>query len=583
MKKITKILAALLVFCLAAGALVACTPKEDTTDNTTTTTTENNGTAYYFTVVYEDTQKPAEGVGVGLCETDGMCLMPVKTDADGKVSVDVTTLGGFGNYEIHLYNVPEGYEWDDSAERTNDATKEYTLVLKKKCEHIYVNEQCTLCGAYKTYTHTVSVCYDPDIADQTLAGKGIAGMSLMISDGSQIVAQGTTDENGDFSFEAKKYVAENEITSYKIYTSSGIPTGYTINESEPSFVANKYSTTIYVVDEVVKDPYTAFNPKKVNIGSTVHFNLTEQRFDDASLEDADPWSCTSYDDSLYYFSVKPKKKTDVGYYRITISGAPEGVEIFVGHYANSGSYVVGTPKASATGENPTLEFMMEEKYMKDSTGEWSYSNTWLFGLRVESEVEYPIEFDVTVEKVRDLIPGKDYVIKETIKPEVDPGAVKTEDVSGKKLYEISLVRDADGVLHVGNVNGPEAKAVLGSDGYYHLGTEDGPVLMLNLQNYNPIFGDGDSEVTFLTVNSLSGTENLLTSESKVVDGLSYTYTTYYSNMIKGYGELCNSDGVCKLNEQLYDFLTLWVKQRISGQHVEGYDDLAYMIALSYYA
>lgn len=581
MKKFNKILIALLVFCLAAGALVACSPAEDTnTDNTSSTnaapsdTTSTGAPAYKFTVVFEDTNKPAKDVKVQLCDGD-LCIVPVAAGEDGVVNYELGSQP-YGVYEIHIMenSIPEGYTFDNTAFKTDAETKEYTLVLKKKCDHNFVKDICTNCGEAKAYDYTLLVRYSADVEDFVVAGKGIAGVSIVITDGSQIIAQGKTDEKGEFTFNAKKYVSANEITGYEIKVQGGLPEGYIVQEDSPSFVVNSYSCAVDVIKEILPDPFTAFNPEKVKIGADTHFVLPEQRVDDGE----------GSDDSLYYFCVQPKKKTDVGYYSITLSNIPEGVTLYIGHYASNHGFVASTSRnCTTTDKSLVLNFIMEEKYMVDSTGAWTYDNYWLFGIRAEGEAQYPLEFDLKVEKVRDLIPGVDYVIKESIKPTIVAGLTKAENVTGKQLRNVKLALDEAGNVHVGSAAGVEAKAVLGDDGYYHLGTKSGPVLMLNLKNNNPIFGSEDGDVSFLTINSLSGTENLLTSEQLTIDGKSYNRVTYYSQMLESYGELCNDDGVYPLNEQLYNFLTLWVKQRVSGQHVSGYGDQAYMLALSYYA
>lgn len=578
MKKFNKILIVLLVFCLAAGTLVACSPAEDTnTDNSSSTnneTTTAGAPAYKFTVVFEDTNKPAKDVKVQLCNSD-LCLMPVPTGDDGVVNYELGSQP-YGVYEIHIMenSIPEGYTFDSTAFKTDAETKEYTLVLKKKCDHNFVNDLCTKCGEAKAYGHTLLVRYSADVEDSAVAGKGIAGVSILITDGSRVIAQGQTNEKGEFTFNAKKFVSENEITGYEIKIQGGLPEGYVVQETSPSFVVNSYSCAVDVIKEILPNPFTAFNPEKVKIGAVTHFVLPEERVDDGE----------GSDDSLYYFCVQPKKKTDVGYYSITLSNIPEGVTLYIGHYASNHGFVTSVSRNyTTTDQSLVLNFIMEEKYMVDSTGAWTYDNYWLFGVRAEGEAQYPLEFDLKVEKERDLIPGVDYVIKETIRPQIVDGLSKAENVADKTLKNIKLALDTEGNVHVGSAAGVLANAVLGDDGYYHLGSKNGQILMLNLKNNNPIFNSEDGDVSFLTVNSLSGTENLLTSEQLTVDGKSYNRVTYYSQMLQSYGELCNDDGAYPLNEQLYDFLTLWVKQRVSGQHIEGYGDQAYMLALSYYA
>lgn len=182
MKKMTKLTALLLVLCLSALALCACgegkettaaaTPsatQKPTTANTNATPTAADTTAqatepttdpatdpaekltYSFRVVDEE-GNPVEGAQVQVCKGDDFCLMPVKSDAQGMVEYDVTDYG-YDVYDVHILknSIPAGYEFDNDQVKTSEDVHEYTLVLKKKCDHKFVNEQCSVCGATKTY------------------------------------------------------------------------------------------------------------------------------------------------------------------------------------------------------------------------------------------------------------------------------------------------------------------------------------------------------------------------------------------------------------------------------------------------
>lgn len=535
---------------------------------------DEDDNAYHFTVVYEDTNEPAVGVMVQLCSGD-LCIMPIASDSNGKVVYDLGT-NGYGIYEIHVMDntIPEGYTFDNAEFQTNESEHSYTLVLKKKCNHTFVNDICQNCGAAKTYTHTVKAFYSDTVKDTEKRGQPIANVTVIVNDGSKLIAQGTTDNNGEFSFEAVKYISSNEITSYEVAV-SGAPDGYKATDRY-SFIVTNFICEIEFYDVVVPDPYIAFNPQKIKIGNTVHFSLSEARTDNAN---------TVYDDSLFYFSVTPTKKTDVGYYEITISNIPKDITLFVAHCPSSIAYVSRPSETTnATGTDTiTLNFIIEEKYLKDSNGDWVFSNSWLFGIRVESDTTYPLEFDVSVKKTRELIAGVDYVIRTEIKPTVAEGTPKADDVlgnttSGKTLTAISEENAADTVI------------VLGDDGYYHMGTKNGAILMLDLKNHNPIFGTYDekdeeaTEISFLTINSISAVENLAYYKSWTEDGKNYIEVFYNYTMLSQYGELCNSDGAYMVNEQLYTFLVNWVGYRILSQNLSTAlsAEQALLIACSYY-
>lgn len=586
MKKIQKCLLALLVFCLAAGALVACTPVEgsSTNANNSTTTTQTptpeptepeEKDTYTFTVVYSDTNLPVEGVMVQLCLGDSFCMMPATTDANGKVEYSLGSYG-YSVYDIHIMAekdggfIPEGYSFDNTAFKTNATDKTYTLVLVKDvCEHEFVKDICTKCGEAKKYAYTVKVRYGAQVKDESKQRLAVEGAQVLITTGTKMVAQGTTDKDGNFVFEAPKFVGEDGYSGYQVVITDGIPDGYYVFE-DLLFMAGDEEILVECYTKVVKDKYTIFDPLKINIGSTGHMVMDKKRFDDG---DADDLMASAEDDSLYYFSVTPSKPEHVGHYKITISGVPDGVQIFLGHYPSTGVSVSHAPRKYVTGQNPTLEFNMEERYLKDSTGAWTYNNTWIFGVRVEGDANYPVEFDIKVERERDLIPGVDYTVtlRETV--EIVEGAKKAAeivgDISDKKLTNLTKETAA-------SVN-----LVLGEDGFYHIGSADGAILMMNLKNSNPFFDDGeDAGVSFINVNAVSGTENLLV--SYYVDD--HYEVKLYAQMLKAYGELCGEDGYYPVNEQLHTFLKDWTNQRVGDLFKGGLDaDHAFLLLCGYYA
>lgn len=189
---------------------------------------------------------------------------------------------------------------------------------------------------------------------------------------------------------------------------------------------------------------------------------------------------------------------------------------------------------------------------------------------VEGDATYPVEYDLTVERVRDLIPGKDYEITERTREQMMEGAPRADEIIGEVTGELTYVDTA-------------ATLVKDDAGYYHVGSADGPLVVLNLKNPNRIFGGG-GDASFLNINSVSGIENLLVSRQGEKDGLRYVWVSYYYDMIAQYAEQCNEDGVYPLNEQLHDFLRAWVNQRVSSLVKGDLDeDHAYLLACSYYA
>lgn len=594
MKKIQKCLLALLVVAMVAGALVACgdgntttagkaDPKPTSTapittaPGTTAAPTEPAFVGYYFTVVYEDTNAPVEGAMVQLCQGDSFCLMPKATGADGKVEYSLSG-NERGVYDIHILedSIPAGYTFDATAYKTNADEQEYTLILKKKeCEHNYVNDLCILCGKAKIYPHVVEVLYDSYVQDETMQGKGIAGLSLLITSETQMIASGVTDENGKFTFEAAKYSAPDGISGYQVIVQGGVPEGYVIY-IEPSFLANALTCKIEYYDEKVIEANTAFNPGAVTAGQPFHLVMNEKREDDCFEGETsiDHMFHTSEDESLYYVSFHPTRVEDVGHYKLTVSGAPEGVRVYVGHYPSSTTYIAATADISAVGENPTLEFNVDAQYLQDSTGAWSFSNSWLFGIRVEGEAAYPMELDITVTWERELIEGQDYDKVDRVVEQIPEGTKSASeilgDITGKTLTVITK-KEAEAMV-----------LVLGEDGCYHVGSADGPVLLVNLCKANPLFGDENEEtVTFINVNAVSGTETLKVSYEV---GERHYKVHYYADMLKAYGALCGEDGYYPVNAQLYTFLHDWTAQNVGEMFKEELDDdHAFLICCGYYA
>lgn len=586
MKKIQKCLLAILVLCLALSALAACTPAENSSaDNATTTqepTTEPTGTEqpvvneYIFTVVYEDTMLPVEGVYVQLCYGDDCCLSPVVTDATGTAVVGLNGRD-YGVYDVHilndgmLYELPEGYSFDNTSVQTNETTKSYTLVLKKEsCDHTFENGVCSQCGLTK---FAVQVSYGAHVKDESKQGLPVEGALVYITkdNGATLVASGETDAEGNFVFAAENYVSDDGYSGYKIVIMDGVPDGYYVFEDDLLFMKGETEVLVECYTLIVTEEYTALYPLKIAIGSTVQLKMDKQRFDDG-----DEMFATTYDDSLYYFSVTPSKPSDVGHYKVTISNVPEGVTIYLGHYPSSIASVSFQPSASVTGEagqTVVLEFNMEERYMKDSTGAWTYSNNKLFGIRVEGEASYPVEISITVERERDLIPGQDYTVTERETVEIVEGAQNMSEIIGDVSDKTLTIFDSE--------NAADVTLVLGDDGFYRIGSADGAILLVNLKNSNAFFDGGeDSGVSFVNVNAVSGTENLLVSYW-VED---HYEIKLYANMLQAYGELCGADGYYAVNEQLYTFLKDWTNQRVGDLFKGGLDeDHAFLLVCGYYA
>lgn len=638
MKKIQKCLLALLILCLVTGMMAACTPTTQTTGNNETTgpntdtettapaedettapdedgttapvgdeedPTEPEGDYYTFKVVCEGTELPVENVAVQLCMGE-VCYMPNFTNVVGIAKYEL--FAGYGEYDIHIISgIPEGYTFDNAAFKTNAEDKEYTLVLQ--CQHPNYNEdgKCTVCG--KTCEHDMeyyvtgtvedengeeveikegeckkcgcsefNVCinYGRYVKDETVQGLPIEGVELRITTANSIIASGTTNAKGIFTFVAPKYAADDGYSGYTVTIVSGTPKGYYFFD-DLCFMASETKINIECYTKLNNGMYTAFNPLKMYLDETTAkangvLKMTEMWEDD---ED------TVQNDSLYFFSVTPCDPSHVGHYKLVVSGLPEGVTATLGHYASSSAMVNHDPQKSVTGtgEDLVLEFIMEERYMRESTegNPWVYNNSWLFGIYVEGEENYPLELTITVEKDRDLIPGTDYTVKNKTEMEVADGTPNMSDIVGDVSGNTPVVFNGETAADV--------TLVLGADGYYHIGSEDGAILLVNITNKNAFF---NGEASLATVNAISGAQNLFYSywndadQCMEVEYFHKLFNTYEEGKLT-YTELCDANGYYAVNEQLYHFLRYWTEQRVDSLLKQGLDEEhAFLLLCGYY-
>ncbi len=630
MKKIQRCLLAILILCLVTGLMAACTPTTTTTggnettapnnDNETTapnndneTTAPNNdnettapvddGTTapggdvddptepkndyYTFKVVCEGTELPVENVAVQLCLGE-TCYMPNFTNVVGIAKYEL--FAGYGEYDIHIIDgIPEGYTFDNTAFKTNAEDKEYTLVLTcqhlnynadgkctncgKSCEHNVVNGTCEKCGCTE---FTVHINYGAYVKDETVRNLPIAGIELQITTANSIIATGTTDEKGDFKFVAPRYTADDGYSGYNIAIVSGTPKGYYFFD-DLLFMASETKVSIECYTKSNNGLYTAFSPLDMILDATTAkaegtISMTELWEDDDT---------TVQDDSRYFFAVTPCDPSHVGHYKITVTGIPEGVTVTLGHYASSAAAVNHDPQKSVTvtGGELVLEFIMEERYMRESSegNPWVYNNSWLFGIYVDGEENYPLDLAVSVERDRDLIPGEDYTVTNKTDMTVPEDAKNMSEIVGD-------VTDKTLVVFTGK-NAADVTLVLGADGYYHIGSEDGAILLVNISNKNSFF---NNELSLANVNSSSGAQNLLYSywdEENNCQQVEYFHKLFFSYDEEAvtYTKLCDANGYYAVNEQLFYFLRNWTEQRVDDTLKEGLDaEHAFLLLCGYY-
>ncbi len=142
MKKLTKLISVLtlaIMLALTMGLTVGCSKGESWTGSYTVK----------VTVYLADGTTPASGIRLALCgntsETESQCLQPVRTDANGVATIEVT--GQFIDAPcLHFYkaeDIPTGYGFPDNMTTVtlNDGAKyENALTLTSKTVKLVLTE-----------------------------------------------------------------------------------------------------------------------------------------------------------------------------------------------------------------------------------------------------------------------------------------------------------------------------------------------------------------------------------------------------------------------------------------------------------
>ena len=115
-----RIMAGIMIFCLAAG-IIGCS---SAADNTAKPAAASND--HYTIKVVDEASDPVSGATVQFC-SDDKCKM-AKTGSDGTVMFDDPE----GVYTVHILKVPKGYKNNDSEYKTDDHYSDMVIVVEKE-------------------------------------------------------------------------------------------------------------------------------------------------------------------------------------------------------------------------------------------------------------------------------------------------------------------------------------------------------------------------------------------------------------------------------------------------------------------
>lgn len=149
--------------------------------------------------------------------------------------------------------------------------------------------------------------------------------------------------------------------------------------------------------------------------------------------------------------------------------------------------------------------------------------------------------------------------------------VKYEGESGKTLVDINILSNP---VVVFNEN----------DGYYHYGSVDGPLVLVRL----------DSDAKYLGASLIDICDTSTLGIYVYNDDGSFAYKERYNELLLEYKAICDSNGVCPLNEQLAEIIRAfgeykgWWKAPTAPGYIFGsapaykYPDFAWLFCCCYY-
>lgn len=151
----------------------------------------------------------------------------------------------------------------------------------------------------------------------------------------------------------------------------------------------------------------------------------------------------------------------------------------------------------------------------------------------------------------------------------DPNSTsKVVDAVAENVPEV-YARPSNASIAVPKINGSDIPVYNETDGLYHLNTQDGPVLLANIDHKNDLFYE-----SFVDMQSGEASDRAFT-----FDGVNY------NNFITQYKAAINIDGLVPVNQELKNFLDLFMKNDRAGiLAFEGltYSSYSWLACCSYY-
>ncbi len=404
------------------------------------------------------------------------------------------------------------------------------------------------CGSQgtKTVTYTVSV----SLADGSAA-----------TDTEVYLVKGSA-KNGPYWIDS---TGEVQITiegaEYDIQLDN-IPEGYTYAKTvKTAATGGKVSITLSSGSQNLGGNGTEFDRYRVKEGS---------------------WSVVMQEAGMeLFYSFKPSK---TGRYAVYSTGDYDTV---LEDYAASIAYIhhEGTyDDKSQTDKNFYFEWDVRNEYfyktIVNSKGESvtvpadEYED--VFGVKVKGEgLTYPISFNITFERVGDVLPDPNTYID-----------VMVED------NQLPIYQDAPAGYALKAMPYGDVYYFNEGDGYYHYGSQDGPIILVRLEGNNR-YSDSD----FKGIYAEGGNSFTYSEKKQDSDGYNvYNYNSYiiyellgYNTQVNDIGEIdftengrrrINKDGVYPCNRALFNVINDWVKK--TGYYAQGVPNEYQWLCFCYY-
>ncbi len=531
------------VLCLGVALFAAaCNPNSDEGGN--------SNDNYIIKVVYPDGTAVTTGTGgpnenqlqVQLCVESGACSLKVAVDNNGTATFapnELPTLPAGERYHIVLSGLPAGY--------TYDATADNLYFSGPGTVTIRLTE-----AGPQTVAYTLTA-KDTDGAPLVGAPFEIYGYDLTNSSQTKVLAQATTNAQGVAIFNI--IPSDNESLQYKVRQSTGFSYKYEIAAGQDkSFDSERKMSLTY-----------KYYPNAFSFGDMAGLNYKRT----PAAQDGDPTVTYSplqlslkngfyeyfyfnpYDDSS---SASNDKKASAASGTYSIKFAVSGTaRVSLKQFSGSASYVPQNPETKipaivlSEATNPNEGIIVE---LSASDNNMSF----IFGIVAEGDCTATI----SVERTGDYSYVVPTPVITTLRPSSNPQNVGNGDLETGNAVSLNttsiIVKDANGI--------------------YHVGTENGPVVYAILKKAIP--HNGFAELSFARLIELANPQtnpdeySLYASIFKITtarDSKGHpTAIDDYIEMMRAYCDATdNSEGLYPLNDDIKSFLENYVTSSIGNQ------------------